>query len=73
MNDDNRASAETESTTEESSSTTLTDEVGEETSQRNDVLAKLEDMTALEICEWSTIKEAAEKNPEIFYDDKWPC
>ncbi|MDB2274996.1 hypothetical protein PM022_10625 [Halorubrum ezzemoulense] len=71
MNDDNRASAETESTTEESSSTTLTDEVSGETSQRNDVLAELEDMTPLEISEWSTIKEAAEENPDIFFDDKY--
>lgn len=75
MNDDNHASAEAESTTEEALSTTPTDEVSGEPSQDDDVLAEIEDMTALEIKDWAIIKEAAlqadETDIEIFYDEEY--
>jgi len=71
VNNNNRAPTETESTTEDESSTGSTNEASEEPSPQNNVLAELEDMTALEICEWSAVKEAAEKDVDVFYSDKY--
>lgn len=39
--------------------------------RHNEVLAEIESMTALEICEWTTIKEAAEESSDIFFDDEY--